>query len=63
MIRPRITKNDLETPVIDMNINAPIRSLKASDAVQAVALSPDGLKVAIASKDGSLKLVTPMGRL
>jgi len=40
-------------------ISTPIRSLKTADASQAVALSPDGLKLAIGGKDGSLKLVTP----
>ena len=46
--------------VWDVPVNAPIRSLKSNDAVQAVALSPDGLKLAIGGKDGSLKLVTPV---
>jgi WD40 repeat protein len=58
MIASGSTDNTLK--VWDVPINAPIRSFKASDAVQAVALSPDGLKLAIAGKDGSLKLVTPI---
>jgi WD40 repeat protein len=52
--------NDNTLKVWDVPVNAPIRSLKASDAVQAVALSPDGLKLALAGQDGSLKLVTPI---
>lgn len=51
------TDNTLK--VWDVPVNAPIRSYKASEAVQAVALSPDGLKLAIGTKDGALKLVTP----
>src|SRR5436190_15300676 len=57
MIASGSTDNTLKT--WDVPINAPIRSFKANDAVQAVALSPDGLKLAIGGKDGSLKLVTP----
>src|SRR5258708_3879671 len=57
MIASGSTDNTLK--VWDVPVNAPIRSLKTNDAVQAVALSPDGLKLAIGGKDGSLKLVTP----
>jgi WD40 repeat protein len=57
MIASGSTDNTLK--VWDVPVSAPIRSFKASDAVQAVALSPDGLKLAIGGKDGSLKLVTP----
>lgn len=44
----------------DVPVNAPIRSFKSNDAVNAVALSPDGLKLAIGGKDGWLKLVNPV---
>ena len=57
MIASGSTDNTLK--VWDVPISSPIRSLKANDAVQAVALSPDGLKLALGGKDGSLKLVTP----
>jgi WD40 repeat protein len=57
MIASGSTDNTLK--VWDVPVNAPIRSLKSIDAVQAVALSPDGLKLAIGGKDGSLKLVAP----
>jgi WD40 repeat protein len=57
MIASGSTDNTLK--VWDVPINAPIRSFKSSDAVQAVALSPDGLKLAIGGKDGSLHLVAP----
>jgi len=51
---------DNQLKVWDVPINAPIRSLKANDAVTAVALTPDGTKLAVAGKDGSLRLVTPV---
>jgi WD40 repeat protein len=57
MIASGSTDNTLK--VWDVPVNAPIRSLRSSDSVQAVALSPDGLKLAIGGKDGSLKLVAP----
>ncbi len=44
--------------VWDVPVNVPIRSLKNNDAVSAVALSPDGTKLALAGNDGSLRLVT-----
>jgi WD40 repeat protein len=44
--------------VWDVPVNLPVRSLKSNDAVSAVALSPDGTKLALAGKDGSLRLVT-----
>ncbi len=58
MIASGSTDNTLKT--WDVPINAPIRTLKTNDAVSAVALSPDGLKLAVGGKDGSLKLVTPV---
>jgi WD40 repeat protein len=58
MIASGSTDNTLK--VWDVPVSTPIRSFKASDAVTAVALSPDGLKLAIAGKDGSLKLVAPV---
>ena len=45
MIASGSTDNTLK--VWDVPVNAPIRSLRSSDAVQAVALSSDGLKLAI----------------
>ena len=57
MIASGSTDNSVK--VWDVPINAPIRSFKTTDSVQAVALSLDGLKLAIGGKDGSLKLVTP----
>ncbi len=57
MIASGSTDNTLKT--WDVPVSTPIRSLQANDAVQAVALSRDGLKLALGGKDGSLKLVTP----
>lgn len=58
MIASGSTDNTLKT--WDVPVSTPIRSLKTNDASQAVALSPDGLKLAIGGKDGSLKLVSPV---
>lgn len=57
MIASGSTDNTLK--VWDVPVSTPIRSLKTNDAAQAVALSSDGLKLAIGGKDGSLRLVAP----
>lgn len=57
MLASGSTDNTLK--VWDVPVNSPIRSLKTADSLSAVALSPDGTKLALAGKDGSLKLVTP----
>jgi WD40 repeat protein len=43
--------------VWDVPISSPIRSFKASDATTAVALSADGAKLAVGSKDGAVKIL------
>ncbi len=57
MLASGSTDNTLK--VWDVPVNSPIRSFKTSDSLSAVALSVDGTKLALAGKDGSLKLVTP----
>jgi WD40 repeat protein len=56
MLASGSTDNTLK--VWDVPVNLPIRSLTTGDAVGAVALSPDGTKLALAGKDGALRLVT-----
>ena len=56
MLASGSTDNTLK--VWDVPVNLPIRSLKTNDAVGAVALSPDGIKLALGGKDGALRLVT-----
>ncbi|MBI3411651.1 MAG: hypothetical protein HY040_25255 [Planctomycetes bacterium] len=43
--------------VWDVPMNSPLRNLAASEAVGAVALTADGTKLAVGSKDGLVKLV------
>ncbi len=57
MLATGATDNTLK--VWDVPVNSPIRSLKTNDSLSAVALSNDGKKLALAGKDGSLRLVVP----